>query len=120
MFKRHRKVAASAVFAASTLWAGVSAADSGSHTCVLGNVAYWNISGELRIAAACTTASAGGISYFAIAISDANVANRFLSMMTTALVSKRSVIFDWNQASTPNAAGCQAGNCRTPRSWTLL
>lgn len=95
-------------------------AASTSYTCTLATVDYWNLAGEERVVALCSTPT-NGISYFAVSASSTNaaIANRFLSMMSTALISKRSVTFMWDTALTPNVSGCGSTNCRTPFEWTL-
>ena len=114
-----RVLCAASALVATSLLSGVASADSGNHTCQINEVRYWNIPGQLLAAVHCTTAS-GTISFFAISVSDAQVANRFVSMMTTALIGKRSIAVTWDQAAAPNVPGCNNSDCRTPRTWSLL
>jgi hypothetical protein len=91
-----------------------------SHTCQLVQVDYWNLAGEERVVAQCSTAHPSGYTYFAVSAASSNavVANRFLSMMTTALISKRDVYLYWDNVGTA-VPGCQLSNCRSLKSWSI-
>jgi hypothetical protein len=66
-----------------------------------------------RIHARCTTATTGGIYFFAVPTSDAAKANRLLTIGTTVLVSGRKFVAIFEPSDTTGTSfGCQADDCR--------
>jgi hypothetical protein len=74
-----------------------------------------------RVHVRCSTAAQDGgasIGFWAISTSDAQIANRFVSTATTALVSGRSLRLYYDAGKTPGTSfGCLASDCRTP--WAI-
>jgi len=58
--------------------------------------------------------SARQIRYLAIGKDDTNMANRFTSLATAALVSNKTFRAVISQDGSRNTAGCNANDCRTP------
>lgn len=76
-----------------------------------------------RVHVRCTQTVKDGtdtIRYWAVPVSDAERANRFLSSGSTALVSGRSLYFSWTAGDKSGTSfGCLAKDCRTPNSFAL-
>lgn len=78
-------------------------------SCKLRDVTVFNN----RIHARCTTATSGGIYFFAVPTSDATKANRLLTIGTTTLVSGRKFVAIFEPSDTSGVSfGCQADDCR--------
>ncbi len=66
-----------------------------------------------RIHVKCAAPVSGGIVWFAVDASKVDYANRFMSMVNTALVSGKTLTVNYDPADTGGAAfGCQAKDCR--------
>lgn len=81
--------------------------------CVYGN----------RIHVTCTgapTANGSTIYFWAVSTSNAETANRFLSMASTALVAKRTMAMSYTTTDTSGASfGCAASDCRNVWAFEL-
>lgn len=98
----------------------VPAAALGSEfSCKPDEVTVW----KNRVHVRCTQTvkdGADAIRYWAVATSETERANRFLSSGSTALVSGRSLYFSWTAGDKSGTAfGCLAKDCRTPNSFAL-
>jgi hypothetical protein len=91
--------------------------------CTPTEVAVWNYppgpySYSNRVHVGCATAAQDGknkIWFWAISTSDAQMANRFLSTATTALVSGRSLHFFYDAGDTSGTSfACRDTDCRVP------
>lgn len=61
----------------------------------------------------CASAVSGGIVWFAVDSSKVDYANRFMSMVNTALVSGKTLTLNYDPADTSGASfGCAANDCR--------
>jgi len=61
----------------------------------------------------CAASVSGGIIWFAVDSSKTDYANRFMSMVNTALVSGKTLTVNYDPADTSGAAfGCGASDCR--------
>lgn len=94
-------------------------ASSSELSCKPMEVTVW----QNRVHVRCTnSANDGGstISYWAVATTDTERANRFLSAGSTALVSGRTLYFSWTAGDKSGVAfGCLAHDCRTLVSFAL-
>jgi hypothetical protein len=106
-------------FAASATLTFPFPASSSEYSCKPTEVTVW----QNRVHVRCTQSVNDGstaIWYWAVATSDAERANRFLSAGSTALVSGRTLYFSWTAGDTSGVAyGCLARDCRTPVSFAL-
>ena len=98
----------------------VPAAALGSEfSCKPDEVTVW----KNRVHVRCTQSvkdGADAIRYWAVPTSETERANRFLSTGDTALVSGRSLYFNWTAGDKSGASfGCLAKDCRTPNSFAL-
>jgi len=60
------------------------------------------------------------IRYIAVPVTDAARANRFMQLGSTALLSGKRLRGSLPTASTTNAPGCGASDCRTPDAFAVL
>ncbi len=66
-----------------------------------------------RIHVKCAAPVSGGIIWFAVDSKNVDFANRFLSMVNTALVAGKTLTVNYDPADTSGAAfGCAANDCR--------
>ena len=107
-------LAAIAVFGAS------GTAFAANHSCT---VNYVGAAGN-RVHVRCTAAKADGsaqVFWFAVANTDSTLANRLLSLGTTAIVSGRPLSIDFTAGDTSGASfGCQSNDCRKATGVALV
>jgi len=77
-----------------------------------------------RVHVRCTTAVGDGgdsIIFWAVSTADADNANRFITLATTALVAGRDLVLGYTPGDTSGTVfGCGANNCRVPWKISLF
>ena len=95
-----------------TLTAGASRAEAAEFRCTVRDVMVFGN----RIHVQCTSTTTDGtaaIRYFAVATTDAKLADRLLTVGTTALVSGRRFVAGFTNGDTSGSAiGCNVSDCR--------
>ena len=118
MLTRPRTFIAALLFA-SAAGAGIAKADT-IMSCMVGRVIEWSDRVDVYCSNSVTVNGGALVQFFAIAKTDPDRANRWVSMASSALLSGKSfeVIFKDNGAD--NVSNCPLSNCRTPYAFGLL